>query len=425
MRISSKLFSPLIPLISLLIFSYGSQILAKDLATAKPERSGMSSTRLERINSAMQGFVDEGKLAGIVTMISRRGKVVHFEKFGKMDLETGKEMQLDTLFRIYSMSKPIVTVAAMSLYEEGRFQLNDPISKYMPEFKETKVLVDGREVTPDREITVKNLMSHTAGLTYGFFGDTTVDRQYREAKILANKDLEEMVGLLARIPLQYQPGSRWHYSVAVDVLGRFIEVIAGMPLDEFLQQRVFDPLEMEDTFFEVPKNKVDRFGTNHRYDKEAGKLTVMDSPATSQYTKEVTFFSGGGGLISTATDYMRFCQMMLNGGQLHGARILSPKTIELMTTNHLTADMRGGFGEQPAARSNFGFGLGFGVLTDLASSGMVGSVGSYNWGGAAGTIFWIDPKEDLAVVTMIQIMGGSVVPLRSTMQVLTYGAFTD
>ena len=177
MRISSKLFSPLIPLISLLIFSYGSQILAKGLATAKPERAGMSSTRLERINSAMQGFVDEGKLAGIVTMISRRGKVVHFEKFGKMDLETGKEMQLDTLFRIYSMSKPIVTVAAMSLYEEGRFQLNDPISKYMPEFKETKVLVDGREVTPDRESTVKNLMSHTAGQTYGFFVDTTVDRQ--------------------------------------------------------------------------------------------------------------------------------------------------------------------------------------------------------------------------------------------------------
>ena len=419
MRIISRVF------ISLLIVTYSSQILAKDLATARPEKAGMSSARLERVDTAMQGFVDDGKLAGIVTMVSRRGKVVHFEKFGKLDLEADKDMELDSLFRIYSMTKPIVTVAAMILYEEGRFQLNDPISRYMPEFKDTKVLVDGREVEPDSEITVKHLMSHTAGLTYGFFGDTTVDRQYRDAKILGNKDLEEMTGLLAKIPLQYQPGTRWHYSVAVDVLGRFVEVVAGMPLDEFLQQRLFDPLEMDDTFFEVPKSKIDRFGTNHRYDREAGELSVMDSPATSQYTKEVTFFSGGGDLISTATDYMRFCQMMLNGGELHGARIISPKTIELMTTNHLTADMRGGFGEQPTATSSFGFGLGFGVNTNLAASSIVGSVGSYNWGGAAGTIFWIDPKEDLAVVVMIQIMGGNVVPLRSTMQVLTYGAFTD
>lgn len=373
----------------------------------------------------MQGFVDDGRLAGVVTMISRRGKVVHFEKFGKMDLEADKEMQLDTLFRIYSMSKPIVTVAAMTLYEEGRFQLGDPVSKYLPEFKETKVLVDGKEVAQEREFTIKNLMSHTAGLTYGFFGDTTVDRQYREAKILQNKDLEEMVGLLGKIPLQYQPGSRWQYSVAVDVLGRLIEVVSGMPLDEFLQQRLFDPLEMKDSFFQVPKDKIDRFGTNHVYDKEKGELTVMDKPATSQYTKEVTFFSGGGGLISTATDYMRFCQMLLNGGELHGARILSPKTIELMTTNHLTENMRSGLGEAVGAAANFGFGLGFGVVIDLASTGIVGSVGSYNWGGAAGTVFWIDPKEELAAVAMIQLMGRRDVPLRSTFQILTYGAFTD
>ena len=235
MRIISRVF------ISLLIVTYSSQILAKDLATARPEKAGMSSARLERVDTAMQGFVDDGKLAGIVTMVSRRGKVVHFEKFGKLDLEADKDMELDSLFRIYSMTKPIVTVAAMILYEEGRFQLNDPISRYMPEFKDTKVLVDGREVEPDTEITVKHLMSHTAGLTYGFFGDTTVDRQYRDAKILGNKDLEEMTGLLAKIPLQYQPGTRWHYSVAVDVLGRFVEVVAGMPLDEFLQQRLFDP----------------------------------------------------------------------------------------------------------------------------------------------------------------------------------------
>lgn len=411
--------------ISLFIIGCSAEILAKDLSVAKPEKVGMSSDRLERIHTAMQGFVDDGRLAGVVTMISRRGKVVHFEKFGKMDLEADKEMQLDTLFRIYSMSKPIVTVAAMTLYEEGRFQLGDPVSKYLPEFKETKVLVDGKEVAQEREFTIKNLMSHTAGLTYGFFGDTTVDRQYREAKILQNKDLEEMVGLLGKIPLQYQPGSRWQYSVAVDVLGRLIEVVSGMPLDEFLQQRLFDPLEMKDSFFQVPKDKIDRFGTNHVYDKEKGELTVMDKPATSQYTKEVTFFSGGGGLISTATDYMRFCQMLLNGGELHGARILSPKTIELMTTNHLTENMRSGLGEAVGAAANFGFGLGFGVVIDLASTGIVGSVGSYNWGGAAGTVFWIDPKEELAAVAMIQLMGRRDVPLRSTFQILTYGAFTD
>jgi len=412
-------------IISLLIIGFSGPVVAKDLATAKPEKAGMSSARLKRIDAAMQGFVDDGKLAGIVTMVSRRGKVVHFEKFGKLDLESGKDMDLDSLFRIYSMSKPLVTVAAMILYEEGKFQLNDPVSKYLPQFKDTKVLVNGNEVEPDREMTIKHLMSHTAGLTYGFFGDTTVDRQYREAGILGNKDLAEMAELLAKIPLQYQPGSRWHYSVSVDLLGRFVEVVSGQPLDEFLQARVLGPLEMKDTFFEVPKNKVDRFGTNHRYDAKAGKLVVTDRPATSQYTKKVTFFSGGGGLISTASDYMRFCQMMLNGGELHGARIISPKTIELMTTNHLTKDMRSGFGEQAGAASNFGFGLGFGVATDLAASAIVGSVGSYNWGGAAGTIFWIDPKEDLAVVVMIQVMSGNVVPLRSTMQVLTYSAFTD
>lgn len=419
MRIVSKF------IVSVLFVSFSYQINAADLATAKPEKVGMSAQRLERINAALQGFVDDGKLAGAVTMISRRGKVVHLEAFGKLDLDTDTDMEQDSLFRIYSMTKPLVTVAAMILYEEGRFQLKDPISRYIPEFENTKVLENGVEVDPDRPITVKQLMSHTAGMTYGFFGDTAVDRQYREAGILGNQDLEEMTGLLAEIPLQYQPGTRWHYSVSVDVLGRFIEVVAGMPLNQFMQERLFGPLEMEDTFFEVPDHKDHRFGTNHRYDQKAGKLVVTDSPATSKYIKKVTFFSGGGGLISTASDYMRFCQMMLNGGELHGAQIISPKTIELMTTNHLSEGMGSGFGEQVGTRSSFGFGLGFGVSTDFAASNIVGSAGSYNWGGAAGTVFWIDPKEELAVVAMIQIMSGSVVPLRSIMQVLTYSAFTD
>lgn len=383
----------------------------------------MSSERLERIKPFMAKYVEENKLAGVITLIARNGTIVHFEKVGKLNVDTGEELEFDSLFRIYSMTKPIVTVAAMMLYEEGKFQLEEPVSKYLPAFKGTKVLVNGQEVEQDHPFTIRELMSHTAGLTYGIFGDTTVDRAYREAGILReHATLEEMVEVLGDIPLLYQPGTRWVYSVSVDVLGRLIEVIAGQPLDEYLDERLFSPLDMTDTFFQVPAGKLDRFGTNHARDPKTGELRVVDRPEDSAFTRDVTFFSGGGGLVSTAMDYLRFSQMLLNGGELDGVRILSPKTIELMTINHLGEGVTSGFGERPGVAGTFGFGLGFGVATAQPRVS-VGSEGEYNWGGAAGTIFWVDPKEDLTAVLMVQMMSNPY-PLRGQFKVLTYQAIT-
>lgn len=397
--------------------------VAAERGVVPASRVGMSADRLARIQPFMKQFVDNGDLAGIVTLVARHGKIVHFEKTGKLNLDTGEEIELDSLFRIYSMTKPVVSVALMMLYEEGRFGLDEPVSKYLPAFKDTKVLVDGEQVEQKYEFTVRNLLSHTAGLTYGFFGDTDVDKMYREAKILSNKDLSEMVSALGKIPLLYQPGTKWVYSVSVDVAGRLIEVLSGQPLDEHLDQRIFTPLGMQDTFFEVPADKVDRFGTNHRRDPETGKLTVIDHPNDSRFAKEVTFFSGGGGLVSTARDYYKFSQMLLNGGESGRVRLLSPKTIELMTRNHLAKGITSGFGERPGAAGTFGFGLGFGVATSapLTTSG---SEGSYAWGGAAGTIFWVDPKEDLTAILMVQMMNNPI-PLRSQFRTLVYSAIVD
>lgn len=396
-----------------------------NLAYATPENVGMSSERLANINPVMQGYVDDGELVGIVSMVARHGKVVHFEKFGDLNTETGEDVQLDSIFRIYSMSKPITTVAAMMLYEDGLFQLTDPVEKYLPEFKNVMVLnEDGELAKQKRPFTIQMLMTHTAGLTYGVFGNTPVDQQYRKANILANHDLAEMTRELGKVPLQYQPGTRWHYSVSVDVLGRLVEVISGQPLDAFLQEQIFGPLGMKDTFFEVPAHKLDRFGTNHQYNPQTKELDIYDRPADSQFAREVTFFSGGGGLLSTAEDYMRFSQMMLNGGELNGVRILGEKTVEYMTQNHLNGIFANRSGENGQNRPGAGFGLGFGVVVDAPAAGVISSEGEYYWGGAAGTIFWIDPVEDLIAIVMVQHMNVQV-PLRNTMKALTYGAIVD
>lgn len=395
---------------------------AADLGRAKPESVGMSSERLARIQPFMQRYVDDGKLAGIITVVARKGRIVHFETVGKLNLETGEPLRDDSLFRIYSMSKPIVATAAMILFEEGKFQLNDPVEKYLTPFKGARVLVDGVEVEQDHPFTIRELMSHSAGLTYGIFGDTTVDRAYRDAGILQNRNLEEMVEELGKIPLLYQPGTRWVYSVSADVLGRLIEVLSGQPLDRFLRDRLFQPLGMNDTFFQVPAGKIKRFGTNHARNKE-GELVVVDKPETSRFAREVTFFSGGGGLVSTAMDYLKFSQMMLNGGELNGARILGPKTVEIMTRNHLGPGVTSGFGERPGAAGTFGFGLGFGVATAEPLTSL-GSKGEYTWGGAAGTIFWNDPREELTAVLMVQMMRNPW-PLRNQFRDLVYQAIVD
>lgn len=390
-----------------------------------PTAVGMSAERLERINPVLQAYVDDGELVGAVSMIARHGKIVHFEKFGVVNKDTSQPMALDSIFRIYSMSKPITTVAAMTLYEQGKFQLTDPVENYMPEFKNILVLTeDGKLEKQKRPFTIQMLMSHTAGFTYGVFGNTPVDQQYRKANILSNKDLAEMVTELGNIPLQYQPGTRWHYSVSVDILGRLVEVISGQPLDQYLDEKIFTPLGMDDTFFEVPADKINRFGTNHSYNTQTKSLEVMDYPETSAFANNVTFFSGGGGLLSTAEDYMKFCQMLLNGGEFNGARILSRKTIDYMTQNHLNGIFADRSGENAENRPGAGFGLGFGVIVDPPKAGVVSSKGEYYWGGAAGTIFWIDPVEDLISIVMIQHMNVQI-PLRNTFKALTYGAITE
>lgn len=403
--------------------------IADNLSYSSPESVGMSSEALERIAPLLQQYVDSGELVGVVSMLARHGEIVHFENYGTLDMDTGAPIEKDSLFRIYSMSKPITTVAAMMLYEEGKFQLTDPVSKFLPEFANLKVMDEGGSmVAPERAMTMQMLMSHTAGLTYGVFGDTLVDRQYRDAEILGNTDLAEMTSRLGEIPLQYQPGTRFHYSVSVDVLGRVVEVLSGQPLDEFFEQRIFTPLEMTDTFFEVPADKKPRFGTNHSFDPRTKTLEVSDRPETSAFANEVTFFSGGGGLVSSTEDYMRFSQMLLNGGELDGARILGRKTIEFMTQNHLPG-IFGGASENTNAdlygmSRGTGFGLGFAVIEDPAGAGGITSAGEFYWGGAAGTIFWIDPVEDLIGIVMIQHMNVQV-PLRNTFKAVSYGAIIE
>jgi CubicO group peptidase (beta-lactamase class C family) len=413
-------------LILVLLFGLALPARAGDLATARPEKVGMSSERLARITALARRYVDEGKLAGVVTLVARHGKVVHYEAVGKQNLESGAPMTRDTLFRIYSMSKPITAVAAMILYEEGKFQLTDPVSKFVPELKGLKVSKDGAEVAPQSEINMQQLLSHTAGFSYGFSGSDPVDKRYQDEKVLSSKDLDEFIKRLAKIPLRYEPGNRWHYSVAVDVTGAVIERISGQRFDRFLRERVFAPLKMEDTFFEVPESKLSRFGTNHRWNAEQRKLEVLPSSDYPIY-RNTTFFSGGGGLVSSAMDYMRFAEMLRNGGELEGVRVLSPKTIELMTMNHLPAMVKvGPSGEAPSlgGSGGSGFGLGFGIITDVPKSGVIGSVGEYSWSGAAGTLFWVDPVEDLVVVGMVQLLQ-SPWPLRRELKTLIYQALTE
>lgn len=412
---------------------------SKDLPTVRPEIVGMSSERLARIKPLLQRYVDEGKVAGIQTLIARKGKIVHFEQVGKLDLDTHSALREDSLFRIYSMTKPITTTAAMILYEEGKLQLDDPVEKYLPAFKNKKVLVDGELVDATHAITIRELMSHTAGLTYGIFGNSVIDQKYRVAMfgeghqfsfnnttINADaskiKTLDDLVSAIGPIPLQYQPGTQWVYSLSVDILGAVVEKVSGQSLDVFMLERLFKPLKMNDTFFEVPKEKLQRFGTLQAKDA-GGKLMVIDRPKTSDFANNVTFFSGGGGLVSSAMDYLRYSQMMLNGGELDGIRILSPTTIDLMTRDQLTQSARLGYDPRPGIMGDVSFGLGFGLAVK-APRVRSGSKGSYRWAGIAGTDFWIDPKEDLTAMILVQMMGYPPA-LRNEFKTLVYQAITE
>ncbi len=393
-----------------------------------PEQVGLSSSRLERIRSVVEQAVKEGKFAGISTLVARRGEVAHLACVGVMDKETGQPMQEDTLFRIHSMTKPVTSLALLMLYEEGRVRLSDPVSRFIPAFKELKVYRYSLPLDMDlgcvqREVTVRDLLTHTAGLTYGYADSSPVDALYQQVDILRpDRSLKEFVDELVHLPLVFQPGTAWRYSVATDVVGYLVELIAGMSLDQFFAERIFQPLGMIDTGFVVPPEKVDRLSTEYEL-KPDGRLEIVDRPPVSAYVKPRHFLSGGGGLISSLSDYLRFAQMLLNMGELDGVRLVSRKTVELMMTNHLPPELLPFGVEKP--KHGWGFGLGVSVLMDLAQHGAIGSVGMYGWDGAANTRFWVDPAEQLIGILMTQSMPVFHSQLLEDFQVLVYQAIAD
>lgn len=376
-------------------------VRADELPVVPPSEVGLRSSEIESIRPAMERLVEDGRLAGTVTLVARRGRICHLEAVGFRDLESREPMATDSIFRIYSMTKPITSVAVLMLVEEGRIALDDPLSKHLPEFAAVKVRIEGADVAPDREVTIRDLLRHTAGLTYGIFGDTEVDRLYRQAGILdPARTVREMAGRLAGLPLLFQPGTRWHYSVGVDLLGRLIEVASGESFGEFLEERILGPLDMKDTAFHVPEGRRDRLTTS--YSPRGGSLEAIDVPATSRFSDRPRFESGGGGLVSTAGDYFRFAQMLLGGGALGEVRILKEETVALMTSDQLPEAVR--FPLQAPGRNDVGFGLGLSVRVGASGAESEAAVGECGWGGAASTGFWFNPSQGLVAITMTQRM---------------------
>lgn len=403
-------------------------------ALVQPERVGLCARRLKRIEDWSARLVADGKLAGVTTLVARRGAVAHLHGTGLADLARGTPMAPDTIVRIYSMTKPLTSVAIMMLYEEGHFQLDDPITCFLPEFRDMRVATGGARgkidtVPAERDITFRDLLTHTSGLTYGFMQAGLVDALYRDHGVdfqTAETSLAEVVERAATLPLIAQPGHAWNYSIATDVLGHLVAVISGQPFEEFLRQRVILPLGMVDTDFFVPEAKHSRLAANYARGAD-GKLALIDDPAASRYLRPRSVCSGGGGLVSTVGDYWRFCRFMLNKGELEGARLLGRKTVELMTTNHLNGDMAA-MGQPRWSESTaegIGFGLGFSVTLDPARAQILGTPGEYAWGGAASTAFWVDPAEEMAVVLLTQLTPSTTYPIRRELRVLSYQAVLD
>ncbi len=394
-----------------------------------PADVGMSAERLSRLTAVMKAGVDKGEIPGAVVLIVRRGKIAYLEAVGYRDREQKAPMRPDAIFRIASMTKPFTSLAAMMLEEEGKLQIAYPASRYLPELKELKVGVEKTELVLEparREMTVQDLMRHTSGLTYGFTGRSPVKQAYNDAKVMDDDQTNaEMVTKLSKLPLQYQPGTTWEYSMSTDVLARIVEVVAGMDFDAFVAERIARPLGLKDSGFWVETSKRERIA-EPQIDPATGKR-----PPLRDVTKRPGWFSGGGGMVSTAADYARLCQMFLNGGQLGGARLVSRKTVELMTSDHLPpgtplgAAMPAVFGPlAPSPEMGQGFGLGFAVRTEPGRNPLHGSVGDYFWGGAYGTYFWIDPKEKLIAVLMMQAPAQRL-QYRYLMRELVYQAIAD
>ena len=407
----------------LLLAQRPSPVADPRVPTGRPEDVGMSSERLGRITTAMQRYVDRRDIAGAVTLVARHGRVVHLQSVGRRDVESATPMASDTIFRLASMTKPIVTVALLMLYEQGEFQLTDPVSKWLPEFRNMKVIDPGATAgtytatnarTP---ITIRQVMTQTAGLQNG---DGVMLAAYQKIapRTVPNDTLGAFVSRLATLPLNFEPGTRWHYGAAgnaTNVVGRLVEVVSKQSLDQFLSERIFTPLQMADTHFYVPESKLSRFASLYQPDAN-GKIEILErATADSPFVRERTYFSGSGGLVSTAPDYYRFLQMLLNGGELSGVRLLGRKTVELMTANHTAALHTEG-------APGFGFGLGVQVVTDLGATGQLGSVGTHGWSGAAGTIMFVDPVEHIAAILMLNLRPHAHLNVRRDFRTLTYQA---
>ena len=425
---------------------------AKEIAYSKAKKQGFSEKRLERLTQFMNAKVSDGTMVGGFGLIARNGKIVYEQDYGFASREAKTKINKDTIFRIYSMTKPIVSVALMMLYEEGKFLLDDPIATYIPELSNLRVAMStasfksqsggvssrttgkpktsliGKTRIAKRQPTIRDLLRHTAGFTYGLFGTTEVDELYLESNLLNASTMNSFVKKLGKLPLQYDPGSQWHYSVAVDVQGYLIEVLSGKKLGVFLNERIFGPLDMKDTFFVIPSDKKSRLAELYqpvKSDLEEGLLSrtaqkgleLADPNVSTRFYDSSLPQMGGGGLLSSTRDYLRFCQMILNGGVLDGKRILSPKTITLMTSNQLK-DTFTFYNEE------MGFGLGFGIITNLATATRAASLGNYFWGGAAGTLFWIDPHEKMIGIFMVQSLPHRT-QLGSYFQNLSYQALVN
>lgn len=402
-----------------------------------PTEVGFDPARLQRIDGHFRTYVDSGRLPGFQVMVSRAGRIAHFSSYGLADIEDGRAIEPDTIFRIYSMSKPVTSVAAMMLWEQGAFELTDPISRWLPEFAEPRVYVGGPANKPvtvpaTEPVRVWHLLTHTAGLTYGFHHTHVTDEIYRNNGFEFGNpkgwDLARCVDAWAGLPLAFQPGAEWLYSVATDVLGRLIEVVSGQSLDEFLRSNIFEPLAMTDTSFFVDADRVHRLAALYATGPNLPPLVRYDKMG-DVVRRTPSWFSGGGGLASTTRDYTRFTWMLLRGGELDGVRLLSPRTIGYMTRNHLPGgqDLQH-FGRPINAETRtdgVGFGLGFAVVIDPAANKTMCSEGESNWGGLASTAFWIDPREDLSVVFMTQLMPSSTYTLRPQLRQLVYQALVD
>ncbi len=403
-----------------------------------PAEAGMSAERLGRIPQYFDSYIEKKKLPCCAVLVARGGAVAHLSFQGSTEMGGGTPIGEETIYRIYSMTKPVTSVAAMMLFEEGRLRLDHELHRYIPEFQDVMVYAGGTAEAPKlekpkRPILVRDLFLHTSGLTYAFLQQGPVDALYRARGIDYARhegDLKSFCELLATAPLVFSPGDRWNYSNATDVLGRVVEVVSGMSLDDFFRSRIFAPLKMQDTFFSVPEDKARRLMACYSRHPTTGKISLADpGGAASAYSKRPNVFSGGGGLASTIGDYFRFCLMLANGGELEGARLLSPKTLEFMTMNHLpknrTIAQMGDKTFSETRMDGSGFGLGWAVTTDVIATTQPGSVGTYSWGGMASTFFWIDPVEDLIAIQMTQLMPSGAYPIRPQLQQLVYAAIEE